>query len=338
MSPQRKSIATLVLALLAAGGNACTYGHQDAQSGPYQPLVFPGEARLGASALMVIDSNHMQVGDTLEHYDLHRERVRILFVDDNEETVPVTLRSVFAVESGRATPDAAARPNAWTMAALFDLPDEFNVVFEGQYPKHARLLLEIDGVVVPELEGVIWITGTGGTPTEMGAAGVLLEQALEPRTMVRLRARDSGTGFETSWNIGAITAEIRYDHTCLQNPRVHVGSDAIGAGAFLSTPTDAGGGLDSVRLYLTHPDGFSLVQATTADPTRLGHGPILDVVFDRPQLPACDDTLDQYFQIHHLVVAELDGTLLHSQRGVVPALSDSSPYFHLHYVDPERPE
>ncbi len=90
--------------------------------GGARPLVFPGEARVGASAFMVIDSNQIQIGDHLERYDLHRDRVDIL-VEGNLETVPATVRSVFALESGAATDDAESLRNGWVMVAFFDLPD-----------------------------------------------------------------------------------------------------------------------------------------------------------------------------------------------------------------------
>jgi hypothetical protein len=190
-----KQIAILALVLLTVTGVACTYGHQEPQSGAFQPLVFPGEARLGASAFMVIDSNHLQTGDHFERYDLHRDRVRIL-VEGNLGTVPAEVRSVFTVESGRATIDAQARRNAWVTVAFFDLPDETQGAFTVPYPQHAKLHLEVDGVVDPNLEGVIWVVGEEGQPTSMDAMPLLplLEDLLEPRTQVRLRARGMNRG------------------------------------------------------------------------------------------------------------------------------------------------
>lgn len=157
----RKQIAIWILGVLAATGGACTYGHQEEQSGVFQPLVFPGEARLGASAFMVIDSNQFQIGDQLERYDLYRDRVKIA-VEGNLGSAYANVRSVFAVESGRATDDAELRPNAWTMVAFFDLPDSAGI-FTPPYPLHAPLHVEIDGVEVPELEGVIWVIGEGAS-------------------------------------------------------------------------------------------------------------------------------------------------------------------------------
>src|SRR5262249_25112296 len=122
VSAMKRSAASLLcLAWMVLAGGACTYGHQEDQSGPYQPLVFPGEARLGASAFRVIDSNYIQIGDHLEHYDLDRDRVAIE-VRGNLGPAPATVRSVFSLESGGATGDARARRNSWVTVVLFDLP------------------------------------------------------------------------------------------------------------------------------------------------------------------------------------------------------------------------
>jgi hypothetical protein len=338
MGVRGAALAIAVIALIAVG-HACTYGHQEAPSGPYQPLVFPGEARAGASALMVIDSNQFQIGDQLERYDLHRDRVAIV-VDAANGEADATLRSVFSIESGRATDDAELRKNAWLMVAFFDLPDASTGIYGTTYPQHAQLHLEVDGNEVPDLEGVIWVIGSGGQPTAMEAVPLvpLIEDLLEPRTLVRLRARNAGAaGFSPSWaHVGSIAAEIRYKRACLTNPHVHTGSDAVKGSAFLGQPVDVGGGLDSVSLTFTYPAGLQLAAAGAVDPTRLGQGPILDLAFDREQGDpvGCGGTLDQYLEIRGLEVSDYDGAPL---LAVAPGV-DSSPYFHLHYVDPERPE
>jgi hypothetical protein len=331
----RRLLAIAVVGGLAALGGACTYGHQEASSGPYQPLVFPGEARLGASAFMVIDSNQFQIGDHLERYDLHRERVRIV-VEGNADSADADVRSVFAIETGRATDDAEIRANSWVMVALFDLPDESAGLVTGSYPQHASLHLLVDDVEVPDLEGVIWIVGEDGAPTpiQSGVSPGSIDTSLEPRNMVRLRARDAGSqGFEASWaQIGSIAAEIRFTAPCLADPQVFAGSEAVGSSAFLSTPV-AVGGQQTVQLTLVRPRGLQLPAAGTTDPTRLGEGPILDVVFERNTDPGdnCDNSLDQYFEIRNLRVADRDGVALLTDAS--PA--DSSEFFHIHYVDPE---
>jgi hypothetical protein len=333
----RRLLALILLGVLAVTG-ACTYGHQEPQSGPYQPLVFPGEARLGASAFMVIDSNQFQIGDQLERYDLHRGRVQIR-VEGNANSALANVRSVFAIETGRATRDAELRANSWVMVAFFDLPDATTGLFTGPYPHDALLHLEIDGTPVPALQGSIWVIGEGGQPTSMNATPLLplLEDELEPRTMVRLRARNADSnGISPSWaHIGSISAEIRYNSACLSNPQVYTGSEAVGAGAFLGQPVVVDTSHNAVTLTMVQPRGLQLLAAGTVDPTRLGQGPILDIAFDRTQDPdLCGGTLDQYLGIRGLRVSDYDGNQLLASN---PS-DDSSGYFYLHYVDPERPQ
>lgn len=341
----RRSVLVGMLALVAAIGGACTYGHQDPDSTVFKPLVFPGEARLGASVFMVVDSNDIAVGDHLERYDLHRDRVRIR-VEGNLATVTVAPRSVFTVETGRATPGAAA--SRWTTVAFFDLPTAAAGAFSAPYPLHAPLHLEVDGNVVPELEGIVWILGEGGGPTSLDATPLLplLEDELEPRTMLRLRARgDAAGGFDPAWNVGGITAEVHYDPVCLDAPGAHLGSNAAGGGVTVGPPAAVAdpSGLESVRVVVTHPEGFQLPVASSTDATRLGTGPILDITFDRLPGGSCTGSLDQYLWVRGLEVRETDGT----QRALRPFPSevgpsgaigfDASEYFHFHYVDPDRP-
>jgi hypothetical protein len=336
-----RSFSILILAWLAALGGACTYGHQEAESGAFQPLVFPGEARLGASAFMVIDSNYFQIGDQLEHYDLHRDRVKIV-VQGNLGTAEATVRSVFALESGRATDDAEARRNAWVMVAFFDLPDESDGIFTPPYPVHAPLHLLIDDVEQPALEGVIWVVGEGGQPTSMDAQPLLplLEDALEPGTTVRLRARGDGAdGFQDGWNIGGVSLEIEYNPSCLANPRAFVGSDAVKAGVTTGTPFASldNPGRSAVKIVLSQPAGLQLPIGSVVDATRLGNGPILDIAFDRVLPSSCIQPLSSYFWIHSLKVRDVDGTLRASRPGASETSFDGSDFFHVHYVDPDRP-
>lgn len=327
-----KSWIPLVTAVLL-GLLSCTQGHQEPLVLPYQPLVFPGEARLGASALMVIDSNQFQIGDQLESYDLHRDRVKIL-VEGDQGTAYANLRSVFAVETGRATTDSKLRRNSWVMLALFDLPTAN--IFTLPYPRHASLHLEIDDEEVPELEGVIWVLGEGGEPTSLGLPAIALEEALEPRSTIRLRARSGAvaTAFQPSWTIGAIQVEVAYDATCLEAPSAHAGSDAIGAGVTVGPPIPSSpSGWMTIKVLLTQPRGFTLPAATTVDPSRLGTGPILDVAFDRDE--GCTDALNQSVEVRSLKIVDRDGRVLSS--GPSPAATfDSAQFFHVHYVDPEQ--
>jgi hypothetical protein len=335
----RRTLLSIALASLAVA-TACTYGHQEVQSGNAQPLVFPGEARLGASAFMVIDSNQMQIGDHYEHYDLYRDRVELLF-EGNLGSIELDVRGVFSLETGRATDDAEARTNSWVTVALFDLPTaaEASGVISAPYPQHARLHLEIDGVPEPAMEGVIWVVGEGGEPTPMGTELLpLLEEALEPRTTVRLRARgDGGDGFQSSWLIGGISAEIGFDPDCLENPHAFAGSNAIKAGVTVGPVTAGPSGRDVVQIVLSHPQGFQLPVAGTVDATRLGTGPILDITFDRIQDVSCDTPLEDSFWIHSLKVRDIDGTLRVSRPGVTETGFDGSEFFHVHSVDPDRP-
>ena len=337
---RRLHLAT-VLALLASWG-ACTYGHRDTELTTFKPLVFPGEARLGGSALMIVDANDIAIGDDLERYDLHRSRVEIDVVG-NAGTAPATIRSVFAVEAARATQDAEDRPNGWSMVALFDLPEAADGAFNPPYPLHAPLRLKVDGQLVPELEGVIWIVGEGGSPTSLESAYPLLpalEDLLEPRTMVRLRPRgEDSTGFDPTWTIGGLHAEIHYDSSCLESPEAFVGSNAAGGGATIGPPTVPAApypaGLEAVQVVLSHPAGFTLPIASALDPTRLGTGPILDIAFDR--IGSCPGSLDQYVWVRGVQIMEPDGTerVARPFPSEIEALSfDGSEFFHLHYVDP----
>jgi hypothetical protein len=333
-----------ILGLGIAG--ACTYGHQEAQSGATQPLVFPGEARLGASVFMAIDSNLFGIGDHLERYDLHRDRVQI-FVQGNLATVEAEVRSVFAVESGRPTADAEFGISSWMMVALFDLPDASANAFSAPYPRHAPLVLKIDGQTVPELQGVVWVIGEGGEPTSLDATPLLpsLEDELEPRTLVRLRARGGTTtsnGFLPSLTIAAMQVEVDYDPDCLEAPSAHAGSEAIGGGVTVGPPRPAPStspsGWERITVLLTHPRGFSLPAASPIDPSRLGTGPILDLAFDRIDTPSCDDPLSQYVEVRVLRVSDRNGKLTISRPSPnEESTFDETQFFHIHYVDPEQP-
>jgi hypothetical protein len=291
---------------------------------------------------MVIDSNQFLIGDELERYDLHRDRVEIL-VEGNLSEAPANLRSVFAIETGRATDDAELRPNTWAMVAFFDLPA--SGISSAPYPQHAQLHLKIDNEEVPELEGVIWIIGEGGAPTSMDATPLLplLENELEPQTMVRLRARGDGSdGFLSSWTIGGVASEIHFDPDCLASPRVHLGSNAIGGGVTVGPETPVSGSSPArhaVQVVLSHPRGFQLPIASTMDPTRLGEGPLIDLTFDRMQEPGCSGPLSDYVELRALKVQDRNGTLRVSRPYWTEDQSafDGSEYFHFHYVDPDRP-
>jgi hypothetical protein len=324
-----------VWSAVTAFAGACSYGHQESQTGAYQPLVFPGEARLGASALMVIDSNQIAVGDHFERYDLEPSRVEIL-VDGNLATVAANVRSVFSVETGRATPDSEQRPNTWVTVALFDLPTAASNAFTGPYPRHAALRLQIDGQPVPELEGVIWVIGEDGAPTAMSMPFVSsIEGELEPQTMVRLRARSDGPrGFQSSWLIGGIHAEIQYSAACLANPRAHTGSEAARGGITVGPSVSIGGGLLAAQIVLSHPKGFQLTAPSYLDATRLGTGPIIDIVFDRAET-GCTGDLHTYFEVRALEVRETNGNRTVSRPGTSESNFDASEFFYFHFVDPE---
>src|SRR5215510_14611601 len=107
----RRFTSILCVAVAAAVASACSVGHQEPLSF-IGPLVFPGEGRLGSSAMMVIDTNYVPTSDDLERCDLDRDRVAV-FLEGNLGIAEATVRSVFSVESGRATVDAELHPNAW---------------------------------------------------------------------------------------------------------------------------------------------------------------------------------------------------------------------------------
>jgi hypothetical protein len=295
---------------------------------------------------MVIDSNQLQIGDELEHYDLHRDRVKIL-VEGDQGTAYANVRSVFAVETGRSSVDARLRRNSWVMVALFDLPTAN--IFTPPYPRHAPLHLKIDDEEVPELEGVIWVIGEGGGPTSLGMPTslemislemplIVLEEALEPRSMIRLRARSgsSPNGFQSSWTIAAIHVAVDYDSSCFEAPNAHAGSDAVGAGVTVGVPSPSPltAGRNRIQIVLTQPRGFQLPAVTTADPSRLGTGPILDVAFNRK--PACSSPLSQsLIEVESLKVFDRDGKARISRPSPTETF-DAAQFFHVHYVDPEQ--
>ena len=337
------SVRVALLVVFALGiGEACTYGHQEVQSGAIQPLVFPGEARLGASAFMVIDSNEFLFGDNLERYDLDRNRVQI-FVQGNLATVEANLRSVFAIEAGRPTGITEVRRHSWMLVALFDLPDAAAGAFSAPYPRHAPLHLKIDGQTVPSLEGVIWVIGDGGSPTLLDAPlAPSIEDALESRSVVRLRARagtSTANGFLPSLTIGAMQVEVDYDPDCLEAPSAHAGSDAYGSGVTVGPPrpSPTQSGWDRITVVLTRTSGFTLPVGGPLDPSRLGNGPILDVAFDRKE-PLCAGALSGYVELGSLKVSDRDGNRLISRPSPAEESTfDETQFFHIHYVDPEQP-
>jgi hypothetical protein len=201
---------------------------------------------------------------------------------------------------------------------------------------------------VPELEGIVYVLGEGGSPTSMDATPLLplLEDQLEPKTTVRLRPRGFfGEGFDPGWTVGGLSVDVHYDPDCLENPVAHLGSNATGGGVTLGPPAPVAdpAGLESVRIVVSHPLGFTLPVESLQAPLRLGTGPILDVTFDRVDDVACSEDLDTYFWVRGLEVREIDGTRqvlrpFPSEVGTSGAISfDASEYFHFHYLDPDQP-
>jgi hypothetical protein len=95
--------------------------------------------------------------------------------------------------------------------------------------------------------------------------------------------------------------------------------------------------LERIHVVLSRPSGFQVLSATSADPSRLGTGPILDIAFDRNST-SCTNPLSQYVKVRALKVFDRDGLPKISQPSPSEeAQFDGSQYFHFHYVDPDRP-
>jgi len=66
---RRRRLPAAALLLPAVVAAACTTGGI--------PILAPGEAKLGATALVFVDTNGIPNGDLYEHYDLSRDNVTL---------------------------------------------------------------------------------------------------------------------------------------------------------------------------------------------------------------------------------------------------------------------
>lgn len=362
--------------LALCGALACTWGHeQETPGSPYRearPVVFPGEAYLGATVLIAIDSNYIPVVDNWERHDLHRDRVRVVLDDDSGDGAPAHVRSVFDVNSGRSSTIAEdGRLGDWLTVAMVDLPTQAEADLGTSFPQFRELIVEIDGEQVTEFRGLVKVLGfenpgnLTGIPTVFDGFPVLdpIEETLEPQTVLRLRAvaqTPSNEGFDTAWTIGGLELAIRYEGSCLiapgdegfgeHPPRAYSNSEAVAAfaafGPALSQEQKDDLGLDGnprafadpivQRLMVADPSGIAFASGINPDPTVLGQGPFLDLAFDRTGDPTCTQGLADYVEILNLAVYDPDGdTLLDlATNGGGP---DASRYFTIKPVDPERP-
>lgn len=335
------AVARVLVGLLSAAfavALGCTWGHEQ-PVGTGRPVVFPGEALLGASAAIVIDSNYIPtgIGDALEHYDLHSGRVRIL-IEDTTGTAPATLRSVFPLHAEASSVMAASAPGAWFLIALFDLPQASEMSL-ATFPSFQKVYIEVDGANLGT-KGLIKILGTGGEPTVFDGEPILepLEQTLEAGTLLRLRAvwtDGSSEGFDPLWEIAGLSLKLRYDSGCLDAPRGFGVGEAVDASVGIGAAVAEGSPWVAAPLVLADVSGFVLLDSQNADETLGGQGPFLDIGFDRVNPESCPDPLEDYVELHDLVVTDADGATLLDLRG--PTLGpDSSRYFAIYASDPDR--
>lgn len=341
----------LLLALAIAGGPwllSCSPNRKILSLEPYQLLVFPGEAALGATAFAVISSNYVPGADAVEAYDLDRSRVGIGIKDAAGVEWPATVRSVFPVQASATSRLAQTRPGAWVTLVLFDLPTNSGIDL-GTNPNFlASVIVHIDTVAIPDdvMTGSIHITGSGGQPTTMLWPS-LSDLELAPHVMRFRAVRDTDGagplgGFPDEpggTQIAGLEGELVYFYACFANLEVYTGSEASNAGIYLGPESDTpgfGGWFKSRHFVLTDPAGFTLVPPPGGDDDALGEGPLIEVTFDRPNqsLFACTSDLEMMWLWNVYAVrpdADADHRTIADQRGT-GALSTTSNLFRVYPI------
>ncbi len=140
--------AALALSALAAA--ACTTGGI--------PILAPGEARLGATALVFVDTNGIPNGDLYEHYDISRDNVT-LGIEDEAGVQVFAPRAVVGVQDLRTAEtvpnDILKGAGAQVHLNRREAPGSFDVVDLGlpSVPSGRRLYdvelgdLNLDGAI-----------------------------------------------------------------------------------------------------------------------------------------------------------------------------------------------
>lgn len=323
-----------VLVTLLTVGVACWPGDPDLVLDA-TVTVFPGEARLGASAMISLDSDVFNSGDVTGLHEISRANLT-LRVDDESGGVTVSPTAVFSVRGSRSSQHAGQE----VKLAYFDLPASLDLGGLG-YPYTTEITPVVDGT--DGFPGSITIIGEGGQPTPLGVAGNLtpnLHVELESRDLIRLRARHSdgvSVGFndgETTWTIGAMEFDVLYTPLCITHPNFTT-SGAASWGLLTKGPWIPVGSLQATyHLVFIDPNGFQIPQGV-ANPSAAGEGPIIDIAFTWPNSPpACgtiQQTADSHLVLSNLYVTDPDGNTLIDERDAVPDQSED--YFDLYVIE-----
>jgi hypothetical protein len=297
-----------------------------------EPLVFPPEARLGATAAILIDSNYIKLADEWEFYDLKSDRIEIFLEDASSAQEQATVRQVFDLEASSWSRYAATSPGAWVTVALFDLPQS------GLSTGPASVTVEIDGGAATRV-GTIEILGSGGVPTNISfpSTAESAETLLESKPTLRLRAiraeEATDPGFDDEWLIGGIEFDVEYV-PCV-DMRAFPDSEAAGATAIIGPPSPGAAWHVRRHVVMVDPNGFQLKRPNNfwglSSPTSAGQGPFLTIALDRGGALVCTELVPAHFKIENLHVTDVDGETLIDERGE----GDSTDYVDVIVVDTE---
>ncbi len=297
--PQRRLHPAAALALTALASAACTTGGI--------PILAPGEAKLGATALVFVDTNGIPNGDLYEHYDLSRDNVT-LGIEDAAGVQVFAPRAVVGFQDLRTAEtvpnDILKGAGRQIFAAVFDIPESLTFP---SFPATTAVRVMRNGIELwePARRPPLTITGPGGTATSF-LGGLELH---EPQPQLRLRAQGPSAGaFDDTWLIGSLSFRLVYP-AALSNPQAHPTAEATSALAMVD-PIDA----TSARVLLVEPSGFAL-RETDFSNSAIGTGPFLDVVFTKTGPFETGE-----FAIEDLVATDRDGNELLREPGDATAL------------------
>jgi hypothetical protein len=247
-------------------------------------------------------------------------------------------RSVFDASLSRAAIREQTNTGAVITVAVFDVPVLPLCISP---PAEVTFRLVHDGQLHPLAVGTYRVrSGTDGqasvfsSPQENLTSG--LEVLFAPRPALRLRALvgDGGAttpGFAAGWKIGSIQFDLEYPSDALSNPVAFSTAQGARGTVVVGPSTDVVAGRKRARVVLLDAEGFHLPPAVAGDGTA-GHGPILEIVFDKS-----DDFSGTDFDIENLVVSVLNGStageLVVDLRDVQSPGDGSADYFTNYVVD-----
>ena len=329
---------------------------------PFGSIVFPAEAYLGGTVALAISSNYLP-GFDIERYGLHRDNVelQVFYGEGADNYVLAEPRTVFDLSPSRSSRAAIDAPGAFATIVVFDLPTELETHF-AEYPQ-SGVEIRVNQIGFGLLTGG-WVTVLGpqdqdpetghGLPSFLGVGldsdpsvpgndGLrLLEEGLQPQTMIRLRAvhddgipraKRPGFGAVAGQEIGSIEFYVRYLSGCMANLRAYPNSEAVGASVILGPqfPYWSGDWVGQ-KLSLVDPNGFTLDKPvaviTSGHPA--GEGPFLDLAFDWAGPGSCPLALEEipaYVGYSALRVTDLEGQVLIEKSSFVDE------FFTEHLVD-----